>query len=204
MSVQIKEEGDLIKIYFPYHEDAKLKIKRLGAKWDGDCWTISRKLRKEVSETLIRYFGTDGASNLKTVDVELKAKIVIYGCCEPVSVLSKIVSRATGRDSGAYAGHDVALLSGTIKSGGSAKNWKTIVKEGTVFKLINVNKKEITDLDTEKWELISVTDDDESNLSDLIEEKNRLLVRITEIDSFLTRASQQDYINHQSEMSTIH
>ena len=71
----------------------------------------------------------------------------------PVTCCGKTVARAVDRDSGAKVGYDVALLSGHIDSGGSRKNWKTIVEEGSTFKLLNVLPGLVDDYDPDEWEI---------------------------------------------------
>ena len=69
------------------------------------------------------------------------------------------VAVAFGRDSGAKVGYDARLISGSINSGGSMKNWYCSVSEGSVFELevdeefFNKNKNRIT-----KWEIEEITD----------------------------------------------
>ncbi len=42
---------------------------------------------------------------------------------------------AFDRDSGAKVGYNAIMLSGSIDSGGSRKNWYCVVREGSVFEL---------------------------------------------------------------------
>lgn len=64
----------------------------------------------------------------------------VYEECDSVVILGKTVARAYGRDTGAKPGEDVLLQEGTLTSGGSRANWRSIVRAGAVVTLYNVSK----------------------------------------------------------------
>jgi len=52
-----------------------------------------------------------------------------------VVFMNQKVAVAFDRDSGGKVGNDSIMISGEIDSGGSAKNWYCIVKEGSIFEV---------------------------------------------------------------------
>lgn len=56
----------------------------------------------------------------------------------PVVRLGRVLAAATGRDGGARLGDGVRLASGRAGSGGSMKNWATVIDEGTVLVMHDV------------------------------------------------------------------
>ena len=60
--------------------------------------------------------------------------------CKPVTLFGKVIYSALGRDSGMWPGENVSYIKGKAKSGGSVKNWRSVVEEGSVIILTNVNK----------------------------------------------------------------
>ena len=127
--------------YFP---PAINKIKRLGgAKWEASLkgWIISSDFYDEAKGVLIEYFGTDGSFREKQVNIELIANQDIVVIRKPVMFAGKIIAQAFNRDSGARVGVNVSLKEGKIDSGGSAKNWETIIEKGSRFKLMHVNER---------------------------------------------------------------
>jgi len=50
-----------------------------------------------------------------------------------ISCLGVTIAKASGRDSGAFIPNSVCKISGKTSSGGSVKNWLTIISEGSVF-----------------------------------------------------------------------
>lgn len=49
----------------------------------------------------------------------------------PFVMLGRVLASAVGRDSGAKLGDGVRLRDGRVRSGGSIKNWLTVIDEGT-------------------------------------------------------------------------
>lgn len=68
-----------------------------------------------------------------TVDITAIEEIREYG--KGIEFLGRPLCRAFGRDSGARIDNDIALISGYATSGGSNKNWATILNEDSVLRL---------------------------------------------------------------------
>ena len=109
-----------------------------------------------------------------------------------IRMFGKTIATAYSRDSGARLGADVALIKGSIYSGGSVKNWNTEIDRDTVINLYNVPvimyEKEKDSYNPEEIK-IEVVEDEETGGADtdrLREEKERLLKRIAEIDELLS------------------
>lgn len=75
-------------------------------------------------------------------------------------------------------------MDGGIDSGGSRNRWDSIVYEGTVFLLRNVNVKVLEKEDRSKFKIEIITEQI-IDRSALRAEKAKLLKRITEIDKLL-------------------
>lgn len=77
-------------------------------------------------------------SEIKTVSAFVIFNVEIMKTLNFVNIGGKIFYQAYERDSGARTGEDVALLEGNIDSGGSRNYWKSIVEEGSKFKVLNL------------------------------------------------------------------
>jgi len=161
-TIKVNKIGDRVELLFPYHEEAKTRIKNLGGRWDGAkrLWWVQPEMEAEARRVLIDAFGTDGSADVQTVVVRVTALRRVTEYTEPVVCCGKILARAWSRDSGAKVGEDVALLEGSIRSGGSRKNWTTIVDEGSVFKLVNVLPARLDEYDAEDFK-VEVVDGEE-------------------------------------------
>jgi len=130
-------------ICMEYCPQAVYKIKQLGqAKWDSTLkgWKVSTDYKDEVKKILLDYYGTDGTFSEKRVNIELVTNQDIKRPQKPVLFAGKSIAQAFNRDSGARVGQNVALIEGGISSGGSSKNWETIVEKGSRFKIMHVNE----------------------------------------------------------------
>ena len=164
--IEVKIRDDKAMLYTPYNPEFVKRIKKFSdARWNSGekCWTIDEKvtLKIHVKESVSKKHGD----------------VILFG---------KILSHATGRDSGAHPGSDVAYIHGSAYSGGSAKNWESVVSEDSEILLHNVNKnlyEEYLENPQEEYEIEVVTDSIDS--AALKQEKERLLKRIKEIDHVL-------------------
>ena len=108
---------------------------------------------------------------------------------DDIRLFGKTIASAYGRDSGAKLGKDAVLIKGNACSGGSVKNWRTIIVAESVILLNNVprqmyeKKKGVYDPEEIKIEIV---ENDKIDINKLKEEKERLLKRIAEIDKVLT------------------
>lgn len=100
----------------------------------------------------------------------------------PLTLHGRPLARAFGRDTGANLADGVVVLEGGFTSGGSVKNWTTVSKGGTVVL--------VRDFPRDAAKELVLTDDrfsiePEVDLTDLREERDRLVARLAEIDSIL-------------------
>ncbi|WP_299496438.1 hypothetical protein [uncultured Shewanella sp.] len=116
--------------HYTYNKILVKQCHELGGKWDSEeqAWIFKDFVADKVEEMdylfnsdLKNYelFFQDGAS--KSTDA-----IYIFGIK---------IAEARGRDSGATIGDDIAFIQGGCDSGGSMKNWKTIIKDGSAIRL---------------------------------------------------------------------
>jgi hypothetical protein len=103
-------------------------------------WLVSKDYEAELKDILLEYYGTDGSFSDKRVNIELLTNKDIKMSQKPVLFSGKTLAQAFHRDSGARVGQNVALIEGSINSGGSSKNWETIVEKGSRFKVMHVNE----------------------------------------------------------------
>lgn len=126
-----QEAGIVTLSHHAYNSKLVAKCRAMGGRWDAesDCWVFSELVEDKVEEL-------DDIYNSDLVAVEITALDDIYEGKAPVTFCGYTIARAYGRDSGAKLGDGVSHISGSIYSGGSMKNWKSGVKEGSVFRLL--------------------------------------------------------------------
>ncbi len=145
MSEQIKisnVDGDRIAIFTPYNPQFVSRVKAAGARWDADkkAWMMPAANVDIAREIMRTVYGRDdmprAGENLVRVKVTALEDVrVTRG---PIVLLGHVIASAYGRDSGARIGDGVAFVHGAPQSGGSVKNWKTEISQGSVFILSDV------------------------------------------------------------------
>lgn len=173
-------------IYTPYNKTFVEKIKLMGARWNASdrCWVIDEYSVPDARAAMREVYGRDDLPVSETVDVELTFERSVYGYKEPVTILGRTIASAYGRDSGARIGDGVMFLEGKPHSGGSVKNWETVVPEGCVVKLPKLPKMATEAADLPDGVTMRILGEG-IDRSALEEEKAKLLARIAVIDAIL-------------------
>jgi len=160
--INVIANGSFVEVHFPYHAEAKTRIKNMGGRWNGTCWLVKPEMEADARRVLFDVFGTDGAVGLKKVTLRVRAKkdLVQHHEYGPITCCGKVLARAFGRDSGARVGEDVVLIDGNIRSGGSMKNWTVRIDAGSEFKLVNVFPALMDEYDKDAFDVEVVGDGD--------------------------------------------
>lgn len=139
-NITIEQQNGKLIIKTPYNAEFVKRIKKFGnAKWNGSAWTVDEAFLQPVREVLLEIYGyTDIDENTKTVTLKISTPKAIYADKTDIIMFGKTIASARGRDSGARTGEDIAFIEGGATSGGSVKNWETVIKENSTFIVKNV------------------------------------------------------------------
>lgn len=188
MKIIENNDKNEIEIYTPYNPEFVSEIKkRIGdAKWSASkkCWLAPIESINSVRALMKDIYGEDDRSLITYIDLKIEFKDSVFTECAPVLLFGRILATASSRDSGARLGKGVELLKGEVTSGGSWKNWRTEVKEGSIFIMRKVPKNLVESWNNEDI-FITIIDNSNLNRTDLLAEKERLLTRINEINKIL-------------------
>ena len=173
------------RVYTPYNPDFVEKIKGIGgAWWTGAYWRIPIEAAYAARSIMRDVYGYDDISENETVTLKLTFNEDIREHSGDVVYFGNVLAHAYSRDGGARVGEDVAFISG----GATSECWDSVVEEGSVTILSNVNKNvyERTKLDEDiTVELI----EDKVDRIKLQGEKERLLKRVADIDRILQESN---------------
>lgn len=124
------ESDKIITLKSKFNRELVKCCKNLGGKWDKDsqAWIFSSSVEDKVEEL-------DELYNSRQITIEITAKQNVYGSQEAVYFCGYGLAYATSRDSGAKLFDDVALINGECTSGGSSKNWLTMILENSKLRL---------------------------------------------------------------------
>ena len=185
--IKIEVENGRANIYTPYNPGFVRKIKGVGgSKWNSSekYWSIPEEMIEVAREIMVEVYGYSDVKENETISLKLTFNESVVSPRSDVVLFGKILSHACGRDSGAKVGDDAAYISGCATSGGSEKNWNSVVKEGSIVILSYVNKNIYEKSEIECDITVEILET-KVNKQQLLEEKERLLKRISEIDKLL-------------------
>ena len=191
-NIKVNIENGRAKVFTPFNRDFVAAIKNVGGrKWDADnkCWTVPEESLSQVRQIMMDVYGeTDLPDAGGSVTVKVTFKEEYSERRDDVIIFKKVIASARGRDSGARPGDDVTFLEGKPTSGGSMKNWESVVPAGCVVLLRHVPLsvwEQDKDSDSEYYTAEIIDEGKDVKRKELEEEKARLLARIAEIDKEL-------------------
>ena len=178
----------LISIDTPYNPEFVSRVKQAGGRWNPStkAWEADERSIETMRGIMRDIYGRDDTPH-ELVNIRvIVGEDSISEYCAPVILFGKTIAAARGRDSGARVGDGICFKSGRAVSGGSAKNWSTIIPEGSEFIIYDVPKLAVEQKigwndNYGTFEII----EPENPTSALKAEREALLKRLAEIDEIL-------------------
>lgn len=193
MDIEIKVENEKAYVYTPFNKNFAKKMRAMNGNWNGSAWVVNSMFVSAVREIMRNVYGYDDTdTDIQTVTLRIVFLENQSAYHDGIRMFGKTIATAYSKNSGAKLGDDVALIKGSIYSGGSVKNWNTEIDRDTVINLYNVPvtmyEKEKDSYNPEEIKIEVVEDEDANGtaISKLKEEKEKLLRRIAEIDEILS------------------
>ncbi|MCI7303070.1 MAG: hypothetical protein SOR93_14120 [Clostridiales Family XIII bacterium] len=190
MKIEVKENKAYI--YTPYNPEFVHQVKQIGgARWNASekAWTVPQDMVEPVREIMLEVYGETDVKAVEKAKVKLIFKEEIYEHCSPVCILSKVIAKAYGRDSGATVGDDVAFIKGSATSGGSAKNWYSVVEKDSEVILNNVPASFLENAELPDGVEMEILEQNKPDIDALMKEKESLEKRLAEIEKILKAAA---------------
>ena len=189
-TIAITSEGGRIYIDTPYNPDFVTRIKALGARWDAGRkqWYTDERNLEAVRQAMRKVYGQDDRP-AKLVSVRVRLTREVSALNKPVTLFGRTVASATGRDSGARLGEGVAFETKRPTSGGSVKNWRTVIPDESVILIHDLPETAVTDkIDwDDKYGTVEIIADGGIDRNALETEKAALVARLAEIDRLLAQ-----------------
>lgn len=196
MTTIIKTTETTITVQGDYNQEFIDQARRLGGKWDAPKWVFDIREETAVRAASLECYGTDG-NIVDLVDVQVTIPEDVShnysnGKQRPLELFGRTIARAFGRDSGAKTGDGIVVKAGGFRSGGSMKNWRTINEDNTVIIMRDVSRALVAKHDEHypenecfDVEILERT----TPVSQLQDEKEKLLTRLAEIDATLNESN---------------
>lgn len=194
MAISIRVQDDKAYISSPFNQDFIQKIHSIGsAKWERrlQAWSVPVNELENVKEMLREVYGTDGSENSEpkvtvklTIDDDIDLGDIQSIDNELVMTLfGREIMSARGRDSGVKVAEGVTVK-GKYKSGGSMKYPTIEFGKGTEIIVYNVPET-LAKKAKVKHATVEIVSQPKIDRQALLDEKERLLKRIAEIDKLL-------------------
>lgn len=183
-----------ISIETPYNPEFVCRIRKAGGKWNSTkrVWECDERGIEAVRAIMREVYGMDDLpQELVAVKVTVQEKAVSQDT-GPVILFGRTIASAFGRDSGAKVGEGIIFENGGCHSGGSMKNWYTVIKAGSVFTIFDVPRRAVEEklgwVDSYgTFEIVENAGPDRRE--SLEREKAALLARLAEIEEELKSLS---------------
>lgn len=185
--------GQQVRVVCPYNELWAARARQLGGEWDGAgrAWRFDVRDLDRVRVAAMEHYGSDGVTDdVVTLRVEFANNAASKDRAS-FSVFGRPIARAYGRDSGARPEAGVVFLTGGSRSGGSVKNWCTIIDADTIvlvrdFPRIEAERRVAEQPNAGRGILYAIEPEAVPvDVDALAAERARLVARLAEIDGQL-------------------
>lgn len=192
--ISIRTEADKAYISSPYNPEFVKEIHSIGsAKWHAATkeWQVPVESLEDAKQVLRKVYGTDGSENIEpkvtvklTIDDDVDLGDIQSIDNELVMTLfGREIMSARGRDSGVKVA-DGVTVKGKYKPGGSMKYPTIEFGKGTEIIVYNVPES-LAKKTKVKHATVEIVSKPKVDRQALLDEKERLLKRIAEIDKLL-------------------
>lgn len=128
--IKLTVVDDKVKVVTPYNKEFVNKARNLRGNWKDGAWWFDDSIIEYVSDVMNEIFGTTGEIPFENCTLLVK-NFSDFGNRTSVVLFGRTIARAFGRDSGAKLGDGIIFIDGKYNSGGSVKNWGTVVDNAT-------------------------------------------------------------------------
>lgn len=125
--IQLKVKDGKVYTTSYYNSDFVGKARGLQGKWDSGQWVFPEAILEHVKNAMLDCYGVTGENPYPVCVLEIK-NFSKDGHQSGVELFGRPVAKASGRDSGAKLQDHIIKISGRVNSGGSVKNWRTVVE----------------------------------------------------------------------------
>ena len=150
--VSVEVAGDSLLVRSPYHAGFIGEAKDYGGRWDASAraWVVPADLQDAVWESIGRAYGVKRGESAD-INVELTALKNMEADRGRIFAGHVGLAGARGRDTGAKMAQGVALLDGSVRSGGSQKYWSTKMSKGSRLIARGLTRSQVDAIDSDAW-----------------------------------------------------
>jgi hypothetical protein len=190
-SFTISRTATKISVRSPYNSLFVERAKRLKGKFLAGAWDFDIRDDERVIDLCRDVYGTDGITS-DTCTIRISIPNGDRRKCSDISIHGFTLVKIREWPFRVRQADGVIVLEGGFSSEGTSEKWETIAEKGTVILFRNFPRRAAEKYIQEPPDGWTVSIEDESstvNVARLIEEKERLLMRLNEIETLITSAS---------------
>ncbi|HDR9280110.1 TPA: hypothetical protein QDB45_001632 [Burkholderia vietnamiensis] len=176
-----------IRVRSPFNPNFVRDVKQtLSGEWRSGEWVFDARNEEVVRKLVKKHFGYE--DGVAFVSVKLTYNTAVHqDVGQPIVNLGRCIAQAHGRDTGAEICKGVAVVAGSITSGGSMRNPSTVITEGTTVLIHDIPEPfargRQTTMDPEKYTLeIIESAKVQTRREWLVEEQARLKALLSEVE----------------------
>lgn len=190
--VEISEDYSTssIKVKVPFSSTFNKKAKKLNGKWDNSTrtWNFSLKNLSRVKELCLETYGDDG-NGYEPITLQVNLSQGSFKRGNTICIGGIQLCNRPYRDSRVRLSKNVIVIKGDFLSWGGSCNYPEVTwddKEELILEVEKFPKRILDNLtDEDKIGITIIEDNKTEDREFLLKEKERLLIRITEIDKLL-------------------
>jgi hypothetical protein len=192
--VKITVTDTEVSVVSPYNSEFVKQAKHYGGRYANNAWIFNIHDEGRVRDLCKKYYGTDGTTEPDVCTVRVFISSSIHTFRGPIEFYGRTIAKASHHASGARLGEGVVLIKGEFLSGGTGSNWKTKTGDAGATVLIRNFPRGIAEglVNAGKKWISIIYEPPVIDVSAITAEKRRLLERIDEIDSMISRATKGD------------
>jgi len=156
-TVEIKGEGEKLKVESPYSPLFVKKARDLGGEWLSKykAWYFNKKDIERVKEMCRDVYGTDGTP-VKTVDIEVDLD-TYFDNSNDIYIKGIQIARRPSRDASVILNNAIVKKGEFLNKGGSTSHPRVGWKKGTILEVRDIPKrlaKEIVEKNSDRYKII--------------------------------------------------
>ena len=194
MNIKIEIIGGTLRVESPYNQEFVKFARQTSGHWRSPAWVFDVREEDRVREACMAIYGCDGIKS-DLVSLRCEWRKDEFAPTASITLEGRPLFTASGRDSGARVAPGVVLVEGVATSGGSKKNWETVVRAGTVAIVRDVPRAlaescVAASVDpNHSWGFEIEPESTSGHTEVLKSERERLVARLVEIDRLLLPAA---------------
>ena len=189
MSVTYEIKDKKIYVNSIYKSNLPDLARNIGGRWSSLSlqWVFDEREFDDVKDLYLELYGEFGEFNTEKVDLSITFDVKYQELKSSINIDGIEIARAFSKSSNVKILSNIIIRNGGFSSGGSNKNWYTIAEKNTIVEIHDIPMLLAIHVinNTPDGITIKMMNKNNNNMISLQKEKEKLLLRISEINKIL-------------------